>query len=69
MNSLKSSDVINFLKTQELNSNIGKMMLGDSNAMYKDIFGKHASEKLKGECPFHKKKKSDEDNTLRCNIL
>lgn len=56
-----SRDLIDgFLNKHELNKTLGKTLLDDENAMFRDVLGKHAhnkinqaSSKIQG-CPFHK---------------
>ena len=49
--SVTGSDLIAFLKKQQLNKQIGKSILGDSNAMNKDVLGKYAPNVLSALCP------------------
>lgn len=56
---LKSSDLITFLKKYQINVQIGKNILGDDDAMNKDILGKYAPEILSSLCPVLQKTKAD----------
>jgi hypothetical protein len=52
---VKQSSIINFLKKQQLNRQIGQNMLGDSNAMKKDVLSQYAPPVLEQLCPLHLK--------------
>jgi hypothetical protein len=53
MATVSQFSLINFLKKHETNRQIGQSMLGDSNAMKKDVLGPYAPEVLKQLCPFY----------------
>lgn len=55
IDSLDRSILIDFLKKHLLNSQIGKTMLGDPNAMNKDVLGEYAPGVLNNLCPIHHK--------------
>lgn len=54
LTTIESSCLISFLKNHQLNSQIGKIMLGDPQAMNKDVLGKYASDILPNLCPIQK---------------
>ena len=60
MPQLKIDKLIDFVGKQELNKSIGKQLLNDENALFKDLLAEHADsilqglddEPIKGHCPY-----------------
>ncbi|KGP63453.1 hypothetical protein EP47_09600 [Legionella norrlandica] len=62
--------LIDFLRKHQINSLIGQDMLGDSQAMNKDVLGKYAPDVLRSFCPYHVKSSVSGRNsifTTACN--
>lgn len=53
---VSKDSLIDFLKKHQLNMSIGRNMLGDPQAMNKDVLGAYAPDVLKTICPFHAQK-------------
>ncbi|MBA2655666.1 MAG: hypothetical protein H0U70_01620 [Tatlockia sp.] len=51
MNTITTSSLLDVLRKHEINAEIGKNMLGDSDAMNKDVLGQYAPDVLKKLCP------------------
>jgi hypothetical protein len=56
MATVTQPSLIDFLKKQEINRQIGRHLLDDSNGMNKDILGQYAPPVLERLCPFYSKK-------------
>lgn len=56
MSTVTTSMLLDFLRKHETNAHIGRNMLGDSNAMYKDVLGKYAPPILRKLCPFEQER-------------
>ncbi len=51
MSTVTTSSLLNVLKKHEINAEIGKNMLGDSDAMNKDVLAQYAPDLLRNLCP------------------
>ncbi|KTD46441.1 hypothetical protein [Legionella quateirensis] len=52
---VSKESLIDFLRKHQLNMMIGHNMLGDPQAMNKDVLGQYAPEVIKNLCPYHER--------------